>query len=212
MEQSKTPPPYAESDVRVYPDNHRNATICSFSGLEVSPLALQVEHIRFVDVAHALSRKCRFTGHASPFMSVATHSVGVSRLVEIWGFDLMCQRWGLFHDAVEAYLPDIAAPIKKMIYVKVGDEMVPFRQHEDKLLRVIAERFRLSWPMPIEVKDADAELFKIEREEIMEANASRKWWNTYPPSEQARKAFLGAQWPDEGMKSFCDRFLEVGHE
>src|SRR4051794_32940266 len=60
------------------------------------------------DIVHALSMQCRFTGHTKEFYSVAQHSVLVS---------LTCPSvdalYGLVHDGSEAYLSDIARPVKK---------------------------------------------------------------------------------------------------
>lgn len=81
--------------------------IVTYTGRKVYPLDLKVEDICLEDIAHALSNKCRFTGHTSKFYSVAEHSVLVARQVK--GFTKL---WGLLHDAAEAYLPDIATRIK----------------------------------------------------------------------------------------------------
>jgi hypothetical protein len=65
------------------------------------------------EIAHALSRICRFGAHLYPgqFYSVAAHSVMVSRLVPPH-----LAAAGLLHDASEAYLgSDIPKPLKDMI-------------------------------------------------------------------------------------------------
>lgn len=68
---------------------------------------------RLDDIAGALAKQCRFTGHVSRFYSVAEHSVLVAKLMQ--HLDLGDPFEGLMHDGSEAYLADIAAPWKAML-------------------------------------------------------------------------------------------------
>lgn len=65
------------------------------------------------EIAHALGNLCRYTGQCRHFYSVAEHSVLVSRIME--DLRLGDPMEGLFHDGVEAYLSDVAAPAKAML-------------------------------------------------------------------------------------------------
>lgn len=80
------------------------------------PLALTPDQVHLEDIAHALALKCRWTGHTREFYSVAQHSVHVAELLPPH-----LQMAGLLHDAAEAYLPDVASPIKGRFAV-----LVPF--------------------------------------------------------------------------------------
>jgi uncharacterized protein len=95
--------------------NGGHAAIDTRSGRTITPLSPDPEHIDLVDVAHALSNLSRFTGQGKRFYSVARHSVHVSREVESRGGSLAAQRWGLLHDASEAYLSDVPAPVKRSL-------------------------------------------------------------------------------------------------
>lgn len=83
----------------------------------------QPRQVRLDDIAHALSHLCRYTGHCSTFWSVAQHSLLVANLVA-WSARqsgmtpddaARLELAGLLHDAPEAYLGDVATPLKKIL-------------------------------------------------------------------------------------------------
>lgn len=134
------------------------------SGEPFWPFDPRVEEIRLEDIAHALSMQCRFAGHTKYFYSVAQHSVLVScEVPELFA------RQALFHDASEAYLVDLPKPLKN--HGIFGEE---YRWCEERLMKVIAERFNLGWPLDPEVKRADVALLATERETLMRP-CSRPW-------------------------------------
>jgi hypothetical protein len=102
------------------------------------------------DIAHALSLTCRFTGQCSRFYSVAEHSLHVSHLLEGTGLELD----GLLHDAGEAYLPDVASPIKQYLpdYIKM----------EDNITATIFKKFGLEFPFHPAVKHCDRVMLSTE--------------------------------------------------
>ena len=65
------------------------------------------------EIAHALGMVCRYTGHCKRFYSVAEHSILVSNIME--HLKIGDPMEGLLHDATEAYLADIASPVKTML-------------------------------------------------------------------------------------------------
>lgn len=67
------------------------------------------------DIAIALSRIARFTGHTKDFLSVGQHSVNVARILNEWEVPVEVQMYGLLHDAPEAYLNDVVRPLKKLL-------------------------------------------------------------------------------------------------
>lgn len=125
--------------------------IKTFTGMYVTPHNLTAEMVNIDDIAHALSRICRFGGHCAGFLSVAEHSVHVSRLVPP-----EFQLDALLHDASEAYLGDMCRPLKRM------EEMQAYRDAEQRAERAVAEFFGLTYPMPDVVRRADSERLKVE--------------------------------------------------
>ncbi|WP_265109221.1 hypothetical protein [Halosolutus halophilus] len=95
--------------------NGGHGAIDTISGETITPLDPDPAAIELDDVAHALSNLSRFTGQGIRFYSVARHSVHVSREVEARGGSRAAQRWGLLHDAPEAYLSDVPAPVKRSL-------------------------------------------------------------------------------------------------
>ncbi len=124
------------------------------SGLMVSPLNPDPSTLTLPDIAHALSHICRFTGHTRTFYSVAEHSVRVARLVP--PADRLA---ALLHDATEAYLCDIATPVKAML--------PGYAEAEDRLARVIADKWGVTYPWPESVKRADRIMLHSEDRELI---------------------------------------------
>lgn len=127
------------------------------SGIEFYPLDPRPEEIMLEDIAHALSHQCRWSGHTRVFYSVAEHCVRVSRLC-----DRADALWGLLHDASEAYLVDVARPVKN------SPEMSEYRNAERRLQLAIAHRFRLiPRVIPFSVTVADDIALYIESRDLM---------------------------------------------
>ena len=133
-------------------------TIRTFSGKAFWPLEPRAADVDIVDIAHALANLCRFSGHCRRFYSVAQHSCLVADIVEP-----PHRGWGLLHDAGEAYLGDMVASVK-IADVQLG---AAYRDAEDKVVRVIAQRFGLAWPEPDEVVAADRALLVAEFRDLM---------------------------------------------
>lgn len=140
----------------------------TFTGRAVYPLDMRPEDVDIRDIAHSLSLQCRFNGHCKVFYSVAEHSVNVvAWLVENHSFDeLALFRWGLMHDAAEAYFSDVPRPVKR--------SMPGWTAIESDILTVIANRFCLALPIPEEVVRADGVLLATEARDFM-APPPRAW-------------------------------------
>ena len=122
----------------------------------------KVEDIDIQDIAHALAMKCRFNGHCDQFYSVAEHCVRMS----FW--DLPgSPEWCLMHDAAEAYLPDIARPIKPTTYFQYQNRFIKFEEIENNILNLISQRFNLSPYNKDEIKKADDIMCATEARDLM---------------------------------------------
>lgn len=89
--------------------------ITTSSGKNVPrPDLFRWQDVRITDIIPALAKLCRYNGHVDRFYSVAEHSVLVSLFAELRG-DKEAIVPGLYHDAHEAYMGDIASPHKAMI-------------------------------------------------------------------------------------------------
>lgn len=169
------------------------AWIQTFTGVQFWPMDARPEEIVLLDIAHALSMLCRFNGHCRKFYSVAEHAVHVSRVVPPAD-----ARWGLMHDAAEAYLSDLPKPVKQ--------ELSEFRVWEERLLVVIAARFGLETPQPpVAVRQADMALLASEKRVLMGPEPAP--WHGLP----APVAGLSIQcWsPEMAREAFLSRFAEL---
>ena len=164
--------------------------ILTYTGKMFSPLNPRCEDICIEDIAHSLSNLCRFTGHTRHFYSVAQHCVRVSRLVPPEH-----ALWGLLHDATEAYINDIALPLKML------DSYKHYREAEKHLSDCIMTAFNLPVEEPPEVKWADREACK------QEGAAFMLNWKT--PPEDINFAPFKIMLPGESKKIFLQRFREL---
>jgi hypothetical protein len=170
--------------------------IRTYTGRQYWPMDPRAEDICIEDVAHALSNLCRFTGHTAKFYSVAEHSVYVSFLVhESLAFA------GLLHDAHEAYINDIAKPLKLCL--------PEYGAVEAKNWAVLAEAFGLPVDLDPRIKEADSAAFRAERIQLMTAwqgplvtaDTVGEGWTPVAPK-------LGML-PEQAKAAFLERFYEL---
>jgi 5'-deoxynucleotidase YfbR-like HD superfamily hydrolase len=96
--------------------------IQTYTGQAFDLLDPRPEQIDPLDIAHALSQICRFTGHVRVFYSVAQHSCLVAEIVQDLckgAYGAVCPDVGslqaLLHDAPEAYIGDVSTPLKRAL-------------------------------------------------------------------------------------------------
>lgn len=134
-----------------------------YTGKYFNPLEPDPDMIDIEDIAHSLSMQCRFGGHTKIFYSVAEHCMNVSLNAPV-----RHELAGLLHDASEAYLYDIPRPIKR--------NLIGYKEMEDRLMVVIAQKFGFQYPLSDHIKRLDELTLKWEWENLV-----IKYTNVYKP-------------------------------
>lgn len=155
-------------------------------GWRVNPLTMTADQVSIADIAHSLSRQCRFNGHVGHFYSVARHSVWVADRIHQQGHSPLLQLTGLLHDAAEAYLGDMIRPLK---HGALGEGYLVV---EARLEAEIAKRFGLTYPWHRAVGLADN--WVLMERELTGENARWTWSST----------------PNDDCAAFMTRFSDLG--
>jgi hypothetical protein len=138
----------------------RGDWIQTYTGKKFYPLDPRLEDICIEDIAHSLANTCRYNGHSRVFYSVAEHSVRMA-------FAMLpgCPKWRLLHDAAEAYTSDVPRPVKPMLK--------EFKNIENSILKVVAEKFNLGNCDYDAIHHADAVLLSTEKRDVL--NSPVEW-------------------------------------
>lgn len=162
-------------------DLHAGSCIRTYTGLYMDVFKPTLEMICIEDIAHALSHMPRFGGHTSEFYSVAQHCISCYYLLNneddinpLLGLEL------LLHDASEAYLLDMPKPIKRFL--------PEYNILEDNLLKLIFNKFGLTYPLNPEIKRIDKQILEWEFKHFMlkQETIFKKVFNP----KEAEKEFL----------------------
>lgn len=146
------------------------------------------------EVAHALSKLCRFTGQCRRFYSVAQHSVHVSRLVPP---HLALQ--GLLHDAVEAVLGDMSGPLKRLF--------PEYKALEHRVEAVILQGFGLPAQLDPLVKHADLVALRTEQRDLMHKEGGL--WTCLDGIEPDSATIYPWDFTVTAKLEFLDRYAEL---
>lgn len=169
-------------------------------GEAFEPLHPNPDQIWIEDIAHSLSLQCRFNGHPKEFYSVAEHCVRVSWLLEDWEEPGDVQLWGLLHDASEAYLTDIPAPLKRHPMFE------GYRAAEEAVMWTVCNRFGLPWEEPDAVKLADQAMLATEARDLMPYVPEH--WQALQGMAEASIQIVPWE-PREAKRKFIKRFCEL---
>lgn len=170
----------------------------TYTGTKFYFLEPKQEDINIQDIAHALSMSCRYSGHCNRFYSIAEHSWLMSRLAEGTGLELAC----LLHDAAEAYLTDIPSPIKQYL--------VGYKEMEDKILKVIFNKYNLEYPFSSGVKYLDLSMLSTEAYYLLPSCGDdwSMWDNIKRPKIEHNFKPL-CMTPQRAKGLFLDKFHEL---
>ncbi len=146
------------------------------------------------DVAHGLANICRYTGACRRRLSVAEHSVHITRWVKQQGGSTEEQLCALLHDAPEALsgFGDVSRPAKQLApIIKATEESI--------WLKAVAPKFGLPFELPAIVHEADNRIIADEMAQNMREvdqayteplGIELEFWTP----EEAEAAFLADFW------------------
>ena len=134
----------------IAPDAFQKVKVISIENLGVGPV-----------VALETSTHTYFANGYAAHNSVAQHSIHVASLLPP-----QLQMWGLLHDASEAYIADLASPIKPYLQ--------SYKDLELGIMNAIARRFGLpeGFHKNLQVVHADLQMLKKEAFELMPSKGS----------------------------------------
>jgi uncharacterized protein len=147
-----------------------------------------------VDIAHALSNICRFTGHVRQFYSVAQHSILVSYDVPL--HDALA---ALLHDAAEAFLGDVSSPLKQLL--------PDYKLIEARVEAAVLKRFGLPPVLPPSIKLSDLRALAAEKRDLMPQNPGGGWEVLRNIEPLKNKIFPWRS--NEAKLVFLDRYYEL---
>ena len=144
----------------------QDTSIQTYSGILFDVINPTVDMVNIADIAHALSQVNRFTGHTIQPYSVAEHSVHVANLLpDEYKLE------GLLHDASEAYIADMATPVKH------HQSMEMYRAIENDVQKECYNAFGIkpNQYSHMIVKQADRVMLKVEVLSLMKQPLKGAW-------------------------------------
>jgi hypothetical protein len=178
--------------------------IRTFTGRLLDPTNPGIDSIDIRDIAHALALCNRFAGHTRFPISVAQHSVYVSRVARRMAQDGERDEadWvglqGLLHDGSEAYLGDVTK------WLKESPTMWAYREAEARAQLQIFQRFGCAAGEDWLVTRADRIMCRFEAERAMPPMDN--WPDTYPPITREIRRLVG-NWRPWGWRAAEEAFL-----
>lgn len=156
------------------------------------------------DVAYSLSQINRFTGHSSFPISVARHSVYVSKLLNM---DPLVAMYGLLHELEETVINDISHPVKMALGWR---GMRRLKKIGEAANHALFEVMGVPYPIPKDikalVKRADNAAVLAEKRDLMPP-CERTW--DMVPGFAAPVSCEFTDNPADDAILFMDRYVEL---
>jgi len=135
----------------------------TYYGHKVHYLSPKISEIDIRDIVHALSRIPRFNGHTHQPYYVAQH---VCVCHDISPQEV--KKEAFCHDHAESFAADVPSPLKSLI--------PQYKEIEGRLEKIIAKKFKLKYPFPSAVKEADMRMLVTEMRDL----TNFKGWKDLP--------------------------------
>lgn len=142
--------------------HNTDGVIETLSGEPLNVFSPDPAMIHLSDIAHGLATTRRFSGQGRGFYTVGEHCVRMSYIVP-QGLELEA----LLHDAAEAYLGDMASPVKH------SPKMAACRELEAGLQAAIRVALGMPEKCPRSLKPWDRIMMATEARDL-----GLSWWNT----------------------------------
>lgn len=159
------------------------------------------------NIARALSRVFRFTGHSDALLSIARHSVFTALILKDQGHSARVQLYGLVHDIHETVVNDLGYAIKQALSPEAQASYEALADAADEALYKV---LGVAYPMPeaiaATVKVADWIAVATEKRDLMPPG-DRPWtMMPHPPSKRTAYASVS---PNEDMADWLALFSEL---
>lgn len=181
------------------------STLETVSGRKINITNPDPSTIVIEDIAWALSRLPRFSGHSIPYVpySVAQHCIQVANDLKEYGPGI--QLLGLLHDAAEAYINDLPSPVKH-----IPEIHAVIKKLEDSLMDAIYKALDIDPPTHDEeaiVKIADKTQQAVEAYNYMYSRGAD--WNLPEVSFTKLQEFEAPMTSIDSYHKFLSYFEEL---
>lgn len=149
------------------------------SGRYVDLTCLTLEDLSLYDIEKSLNHILRFTGHYKdrPPLTVAQHSQLCLNMAQMFEPDDYKLHLAVFtHDFAEAYIGDVASPVKRMI----GDAWYKFAKPIEDLVEKAFNGFLVDAELHERVKMYDLAALDIERRVLWSSQYGKDKWPACP--------------------------------
>ncbi|UNC91664.1 phosphohydrolase [Candidatus Contubernalis alkaliaceticus] len=151
----------------------------TYTGRKFWPLDPRPEDICIKDIAHGLSHMCRYNGQSKFFFSVAQHSLNCAEHAKRMKLPQRYQLLCLLHDAAEAYVSDVAKPLKPYL--------PQFKNIENNIMTTVYEALNVRPPNSIEgntISKIDTIMLVTEAKVLMTFDSWGDWLTDISPDDE----------------------------